>query len=143
MKKASRILRGRAHVKLSYAEGINRRQVSTAALSNLQEKRFTLLGSESFTRQQATEKRVGAAGIDLGHEVYEKFRLCGVVRGVLIYLEEPHQAADQVIKRGAEVRRAVVVAIPPPTIEPKAIVFIFFERCGVEDAENVVAHLDG
>src|SRR6266853_4814023 len=77
--------------------------------------------------------------MDFGHEVNQELGLGGVMRGVLVDAEKTHHAVDQVVESGAEVGCAVVILIASPAFETEAVVLVFFERRGVEDAENMFA----
>src|SRR6266481_2670071 len=77
--------------------------------------------------------------MDFGHKVYQELRLRGVVRGVLVDAQKAHHAVDQVVEGGAEVGCAVVIIIASPAFETEAVVLVFFQRRGVEDAENMFA----
>ena len=75
--------------------------------------------------------------MDFRHQVNQEPGLRGVVRRILVDAQKTHHAIDQVIERGAEVGRAVVVT--SPAVEAEAVVLVFFQRCGIEDAENMLA----
>src|SRR6266478_3780234 len=77
--------------------------------------------------------------MDFGHEVNQEPRLRSVVRGVLVDAQKTHHAFDQVVEGGAEIGCAVVILIASPAFETEAVVFVFFQRRGVEDAENMFA----
>src|SRR5664279_4973489 len=62
------------------------------------------------------------------------------MRRVLIDTEKAHQSVNQVVESGRKVGSAVIVAAP--AIQAQAIVFVFFERRGVEYAENIFANLN-
>src|SRR4029077_9808975 len=77
--------------------------------------------------------------MDFGHQVDQKLGLRGVVRGVLVYAKKTHHAVDQIVEGGAEVGCAVVILIARPAIEAEAVVLVFFQRRGVEDAHDIFA----
>ena len=139
MKEAGGVLGGGGHAELAHVHGIDRREVNAAALADLAEQRPAVFGGESFAGQQAAQERVGTARIDFGHEVDQKPGLRRVVRRVLVDAEKTHHAVDQVVERGAEVGRAVVVIAASPAVEAEAVVLVFFQRRGVEDAKNIFA----
>src|SRR5467141_2751276 len=139
MKEAGGVLGGGGHAELPYIHGVDGREVDAAALADLAEQGSAMFGSESFAGQQATQERVRAARMDFGHEVNQEPGLRGVVRGVLVDAQKTHHALDQVVEGGAEVGWAVVILIASPAFETEAVVLVFFERRGVEDAENMLA----
>src|SRR5882762_1166911 len=77
--------------------------------------------------------------MDFGHEVNQEPGLRSVVRGVLVDAQKTHHAVDQVVEGGAQVGCAVVIIIASPAFETEAVVLVFFQRRGVEDAENMFA----
>ena len=72
--------------------------------------------------------------------VDQKLGLRAVVRRVAVDLEEAGQAVDQVVDGGREVGTVVAAA---PLIEKQAVALVFFQRRGIEDAEDVVVDADG
>src|SRR5260370_37391903 len=147
MKEAGGVLGGGGHAKLAYIHGVDGRDVDAAALAYLAEQSSPMFDSESLEGQQGPQERVGAGRMDFGHEITQELRLRGVVRGVLVDAQKTHHAVDQVVEGGAEVGWAVVIIIASPTGQAEAVVFVFFQWCGVEDAENIfaviLADLDG
>ena len=62
------------------------------------------------------------------------------MRRVAVDFEEAGQAVDQVVDGGSEVGGVVAAA---PLVEKQAVAFVFLQRRGVEDAENVVVNSNG
>ena len=141
MQEASGILGRGGHAELAHVNGVDGRQVDAAALTDPAQERAALLGSESLARQQAAQQRVGTARINFGHQVDQQPRLRGVVRRILIDAEKAHQSVDQIVESGAEIGRAMITASPAVKAEP--VVFVFFQRRGVEDAKDIFADGNG
>ena len=62
---------------------------------------------DNSRRNKSSEPRE----IDFWHQVDQKARLRRIMRRILVDAEKTHQAVDQVIERGTEIGRAVVVAL--------------------------------
>src|ERR1700684_4338934 len=136
MQKASSVLGSRGHTKLPDIHGVDGRKVDTATLANLAQQRTALFSGEPFARKQAAKQGIRAARVDLGHQVDQQLRLRGIVRRVLGNAENTHHAVDQVVERWPEVGRATVISSPAIKAEP--VVLVFFQRGGVENAQNLV-----
>src|SRR5712692_1388047 len=140
MQKAGCIFGCVHHVKSADVERVHLRQVRAAALLDCSEHRFPLLFADSFARQEAAQHCIRGAAVDFRQHVDQKLGLRSIVRRIAVDLEEAGKTVDQVIDRGCKIRSAVAAA---PLVKAQPVTLVFFERRGVEDAQDVVIDAHG
>ena len=137
MQKASRIFGSMHHLKFADVERIDFGKIGAAAFFHARQHGFQLLLADALAREQAAQHRIRRVAMNLRQHVDQKLRLRAVVRRIAVDLEKAGQAVDQVVDGGREVGTAVAAA---PLIEKQAVAFVFLERRGIEDAQDVIIH---
>src|ERR1700722_10048839 len=136
MEKSRGVLGGACHLKFTYVEGVDLRQIGTAAFFDELKDRFAFFLRGILAREQTVKSCVGGMAVHFWQQVHQIAGLRAIVRRISVDLQKRRQAADQVVKGGCEIGVAVKVS---PAVEKKAIAFIFFQRRGVEDTQHMVA----
>ena len=140
MQEASGVLGSRGHAELAHVHGVHAARGKRCRARGPGEAGSGGRSAVNPLRdKQAAQQRVRIARINFGHQVNQQPRLRRIVRRILVDAEKAHHAVNQVVESGAEVGRAVVFIIASPAVEAEAVVLVFLQRRGIEDAENILA----
>ena len=138
MEESCRLFRYIRHLEFTDVEHVHLRQIHTATLLDVTNHGFSFFLGCGVARQQLAQASIRSATIDFGHQVNQEFRLSSVMRGITVDGEKSHQAVNKIVDGGCEVGAFFVSA--PPTAQVESIIFVFFQRRGIEHANYIFAH---